>query len=90
MNVVTRNEIDTSELFAYAEKNFGLDWNTCCDVFHRSQFLGEGFTDLYLSELEEYLERYKDCECLPNYNKAVEITIACMKEHKVTEMRYIY
>ncbi len=37
--------VDFSEIFNYATENYGIDWNTCCDMFHGSEILTYKGTD---------------------------------------------
>lgn len=94
MKKTTYNEADLGEFFKFAEDKFGVSWNECCDMFHRSEILNyHGVTDFELEELEGDLADpdwpYGDNEDGDNvkYEKANEILIAFAKENKVTEFR---
>lgn len=85
MKTVTYNECDFSEIFRFAEKNHGISWNKCNDVFFRSLLDYEKHNDFELEFLEADLEEDKFYQ--ESYKLATTILIDFMKENKVTEMR---
>jgi hypothetical protein len=42
---------DFSALFFYADKEFGIDWNSANDLFFNTILPYRSFTDIYLSDL---------------------------------------
>jgi hypothetical protein len=39
MKTVTKNVCDFSEVFNFADKKFGVSWNSCNDLFFRTEVL---------------------------------------------------
>jgi hypothetical protein len=93
MKKVTRNEADFSELFRFAEEKFGIGWNDCCDLFHRSEFIRwRNITELYLDDLEEHknVEITSDRSNLDTkYDWASKIAYEFMLHHDVKECTII-
>lgn len=88
MKKVSRNECDFSDVFHYAEKEFGIHWNTCNDIFFREELLNyKSYDDLYLDELEGNLEDTEYPITDENVKKGTEVLISYMKSLKVKELR---
>lgn len=53
--------IDTYDLFSFAEKNFGIEWNPCNDLFFRSDVVKyKNYTEFELGEPLEYISSEED------------------------------
>jgi hypothetical protein len=61
-NEKTINESDTCEVFKFAEETYGIHWNDCCDLLHRTDVLHYGTTREYFSDWKDYIWSYKDPE----------------------------
>ena len=92
MQRIARNESDCPEIFHHAKTEFGVDWNRCCDIFHRTEFMNQERkpTDFVLSELEENLQRNHPFWQNPDVQLAAQVIISFMKKNGVTEMRVNY
>lgn len=83
MKKVTRNEVDYSEVFNFAEKKFDIGWNNCCDLFHSSEFFPyKRYKDFHIDELDGYEEDWG-----AEYKRPAEILKAFMLENKIKECR---
>lgn len=93
MKRTTRNEACFSDVFRFAETEFGHTWNQCCDVFHSSEFFTyKSHDDFELEELEadeeDFIAELKSRgEARSNFDVARQIMIAYMKHHKVKRGR---
>lgn len=84
--------VDFDEIFVFAEEEHNIDWNSCCDIFHRGAILctDEGKNrDIDLEEMEQSLEEYLKTE--PHYftkemRIGYPIVIDFMKKNNLTEM----
>lgn len=80
----TKIVVDYDEIFCYAKEKHNIEWNDCCDMFHRKSILcddeGKNRT-IYLEELRDYSNK-KD----PIKIKGWEIVKEYMEENKLKEM----
>ncbi len=61
MRTITKNEADFDELFRFAEKRFGIGWNDCCSLFHRSNVLNyHSHTEFWLCDIIQQTQMYYD------------------------------
>lgn len=61
MKKIKTTMIDTYELFKFAEKQFGIGWNPCNDLFFRSEVVKyENYTEFELDEPLEYISSEGD------------------------------
>jgi hypothetical protein len=82
------------EIFNYAEKEFGVSWNRCCDIFHKGAILctDEGKnTTLDIGEIEHSLEWDKEhpetkYPLSEDTKLGYKILIDFMNKHKLEEM----
>lgn len=93
MNKVTRNEADFSELFEFAEKNYGISWNGCNNLFFHSSLTYQRYNDFDIEELESDLtdEEFGDRKIKTElsaedhkrlgFNIAVEYTERCINQN---------
>lgn len=57
----TKNVINFSEIFNYADKKFGVSWNQANDLFFREECLRyQGYDELELEIVSEHLEPGKE------------------------------
>jgi len=85
----TQNIVDFSEIFRFADNRFGIDWNTCCDIFHRTEILAyPGSTELYLFDMKYDLKQgFSHCgDKKDQFKQAYEVLIAFMEKENVDEM----
>lgn len=92
MAIIKKTVVDFSDIFQFAKKKHNIEWNTCCDIFHRNPILvcDEGRNKEF--DLEEFENEYK--YCLENPGKyftesdkiGYPIVIEFMKENNLTEM----
>ena len=62
-----KNVVVFSDIFKFAEERYGVEWNDCCDIFHREEvFAYRGASDFLFDDIAEQLnlsdEDYKDGE----------------------------
>lgn len=93
MKKVTRNEVSFAEVFRFAGEKFGIDWNSCNDLFFLT-LLGndQHANDFYRDELKSDLDPDADWQPYEegtDMRKAAEILLAFMEEKNVDEMRVI-
>lgn len=91
MKTVIKNEAGFSELFDFAKERFGILWNPCCDMFHRTELLNYGRdTDFELGQLKEDLDpQNKYAIKDPKRRKGVEVVIAFMQSHGVDSITIV-
>jgi len=56
MNRKVINEVDFSEIFNYATKNFGIQWNPCNDMFFHNSLDYKSYNEYSLGEPLEYID----------------------------------
>ncbi len=89
--------VDFSEIFYFAESHSGLQWNECCDIFHRnSEVISSPETrnkTVYLEDRKaelEWLSENKDSKYYKESEvKLNEVLIAFMEEEGLEEMMVI-
>jgi hypothetical protein len=82
------------EIFYFAQENFGMSWNQCCDVFyHGHETLSSPECPnkhIYLQDTEgelEYMQEHRDSKTFNTYReKTSEVLVAFMKKHNLKEM----
>lgn len=83
MKTVTRTEVDFSEIFQFAEKEYGIHWNPCNDLFFNTDIIRYNRnTEIWLDEAKAEFEEDEDT----NYKKAHEIIVAFMEKNNLTKM----
>lgn len=85
MKQVTRNEIDFSEIFNFAEEKFGVDWNRANDMFFGSSLEYQSFNEYSLDEPLEYIPELP-FEDLEETDKGYYIINEFMKDKKVNSI----
>lgn len=63
------NETDFSEIFHFAEKEFGIGWNPCNDLFFGGPLTYQSFDDRELDELIEYTDEAGSGREIADYSK---------------------
>lgn len=87
--------VDFDEIFHFAKDNYDMEWNTCCDVFHRGSILcNEEGKDkkIHLEEIESSLQYLTERPTSPRNEerkKGYEIVIDFMKQNNLTEMHVL-
>jgi len=76
-----KNTVNFSEIFNFAQKNSGVEWNDANNLFFNTILTYKGSNEFWREELEwalkeDYLEENND-------RKARQIMLAFMKENKV-------
>jgi len=91
MAITKKNVADFADIFNFAKDNYGIDWNTCCDIFHRGAILcnDEGKDrDLDLEEIKMCLEDdLKHKYYSKEQRQGWEIVVSYMEKEGVEEMR---
>lgn len=84
--------VDFDEVFHYAKEKHNIEWNKCCDIFHRGSILctDEGKDlSVYLSDLEYSLEYDELPKNKLKYSEdkklGIKILIEFMKKHNLEE-----
>lgn len=86
--------VDFSEIFEHAEKQFGVHWNNCCDIFHRGRIIitdDDHNVEFTLEELQNDLKYDAENPTRSSaYSKdeklAYEILVDFMKANELSEM----
>lgn len=86
--------VEFSEIFEFAEKEFKMHWNQCCDVFYSGhetiQSPETQNKHAYLGDCESELEWLRENKDHKYYNdnkaKTLEVLVAFMKDKKLKEM----
>jgi hypothetical protein len=87
--------VDFDEIFKFAEKKYNIEWNDCCDIFHRNAIIctDEGRDQEFdIDELEQMIKDAKANNSkwfTPLVEKGYNIVLDFMKENKLEEMRVI-
>lgn len=90
MKNVTRNEVDSSEIFHYAKKKHGVGWNDANDMFFGNSLEYKSYDDFYIGKFAEYTGiEFKDANYdeLDECDKGRYILEEFMIENNITEMR---
>jgi hypothetical protein len=53
-------QIDFSDIFIFAEKEYGISWNSCNDLFFNDPLTYKSVTDFYFEEWQGYTSFWKD------------------------------
>jgi len=62
MKKITINRCDAGEIFRYADKKYGISWNTCNDLFYHSVINYQKLNHIYLYDCVGNIEDdVKDC-----------------------------
>jgi len=67
MRKVSRNEVDFSEIFYFADEKFGISWNHANDVFFNNSLDYKSHNEF---NLNEPLERLEDGEKIANMTES--------------------
>lgn len=89
--------VDFDEIFNYADEEFGVHWNKCCDIFHRNEILCTPESrnmEICLSTIESNLKWDKEHpDSKYPYSEdnklAYKILISFMEKHNLKEMYVI-
>ena len=87
--------VDFDEIFKFAEEKYNIEWNACCDLFHRGHILCNDEGHDVTFELEELELNLKENMEKPSkyFTKQMErgypIIIDFMKINNLTEMRVL-
>lgn len=91
MKRVTRNEVDFSEIFKFAAKNYNISWNDSNNLFFDGILTYKKYNDFILKELILELEdgdhKYSNYPTGSTGRKSAEIIKHFMEENKVKNMR---
>lgn len=88
IQTITRNEADFSDIFYYADKKFGLSWNTCCDIFHKEEILNyENNTDFDIEEIENYYTTDIEFKNFTKFEQGYFIIHKLMEEYNFKKLR---
>ena len=83
MKKVTRNEVDFSEIFEFADKKFGIDWNRANDMFFNNSLDYKFYNEYSLGEPLDYIDKNKPYEELEESDKGYFIINEFMKEKNI-------
>ncbi len=91
MKNVRRTEVDTFDIFNFAEKKYKIYWNVCCDLFQgKNRILPfNGTREFYLGDVEGEIEACGNDKQNKDYKLAYEILRAFMKKHKLKKMFFV-
>jgi hypothetical protein len=80
--------VSFADIFRYAEKNFGMHWNKCNDVFFNDLFRYKGHRIIHVEDMEYELEPEEVTDAGLNEDQltARKAIIAFMKDNNVKEM----
>ena len=88
------NLVDFDEMFDFAEKHHQIEWNDCCDMFHRNYILcddeghDQSFELDYVNEVLENPEK-NIWKYTPKKKLAYEIIKEFMEHHNISSMYVI-
>lgn len=86
MKKVTRNEVDFSEIFYYAEAKFNIDWNRANDMFFHNSLDYKSHNEYELNEPLEYIDKDKPFEELSEADKGYYIINQFMVDNNVNSI----
>ena len=87
--------VDFDEIFRFAEEKYNMEWNYCCDIFHRNPILCNDEGKDVTIDLEEFEETLKSSETEhnPYFSEKDKIgypvVISFMKKNNLKEMRVL-
>lgn len=85
------------EIFNYAEKEFNIGWNKCCDIFHRGEILRTPESpnlNIYKEDIVsnlKYDEEHSESKYVYSEDQKLgyKVLISFMKKHNLEEMYVI-
>lgn len=88
------NLVDFDEIFDFAEKHHKIEWNDCCDMFHRTPIIcdDEGHDQGFkLNNIIKILENPENLiyKYTPKKQLAYQILKEFMEHHKIQSMHVL-
>ncbi len=78
--------VQFDEIFHYAEKHHGIDWNKCNDVFFDHVFPYKGSREIYLEDIEYELTEEANSGFSKDQKMAREAMAGFMKSKKLKKV----
>ena len=86
MKRVTRNEVDFSEIFFYAEKKFKVHWNRANDMFFDNCLDYKSFNEYSIEEINERVDTNIPFEELSEEDKGYYIIKQFMIDNNIEDI----
>lgn len=83
MKTVTRNEVDFSEIFEFAEEKFNVGWNRANDMFFNHSLNYKSHNEYSLDECLDFIDEDKTFDELSEEDKGYYIINEFIKDKKV-------
>jgi len=84
--IKTQTTCSYTDIFYFAKEHFGIGWNDCCDMFHRSEILRQEGIVLYLRDIKYELESSR----LQTNRKAYEVLRDFLEANALDEVLVLY